>query len=441
MNFPLQTFIGNCSIFIGVLLASMFIALVEYSDSNNIDHNFSDFDQLGNQIVHEPVSINALSEADIIASTIAWEYFKRNTNTTGLVNSVDGFPSTTMWDQASYLLGLISAHRLGIVSNEEFHERADKALNALLKIPLFQNILPNKVYNTKTLKMTNYENQDVIGGVGWSAIDVARIAVPLKVLMYDYPRYTKVVGAILARWRLDLLVQKGVMYGGRLHIDSGELEFVQEGRLGYEEYSARALALLGLDTGRALRIGDYLSFENVSGVDVATDSRSPEVLDANSFVVSEPYILTAIEFGLDEDSKVLADRVYRAQEARYLNTGIPTAVSEDNLDRPPYFIYNSVFGNGSPWAALSHDGKPIDELRLISAKTVFGWNVLYNTHYTNMLRELINEASAPGIGWNAGIYEYNFELNEVATANTNGIILQSIAYKKFGPILHFRYFQ
>jgi hypothetical protein len=65
-------------------------------------------------------------------------------------------------------------------------------------------------------------------------------------------------------------------------------------------------------------------------------------------VVSEPYVLDGIEFGWDDTSRDFAYRVYQAQYNRYVRTGIPTAVSEDNLDQAPYFVYNSILFEGEP---------------------------------------------------------------------------------------------
>ena len=54
------------------------------------------------------------------AARIAWTYFRNNTDpTTGLAGSVDGYPSTTMWETASYLVTIISAERLGIIDRAE----------------------------------------------------------------------------------------------------------------------------------------------------------------------------------------------------------------------------------------------------------------------------------------------------------------------------------
>ena len=56
----------------------------------------------------ELAQYEGITAQDIEQAKISLQYFVRNYNPeTGLVNSVEGFPSTTLWDQSSYLLGLI----------------------------------------------------------------------------------------------------------------------------------------------------------------------------------------------------------------------------------------------------------------------------------------------------------------------------------------------
>lgn len=381
-----------------------------------------------------------LTLQDMEHARTAWAYFEANTQEeTGLVNSVQNFPSTTIWDQASYLLGLISAERIGLIDDTEFSTRMEKALNTLARLPLFDGKLPNKVYDTRTLAMTDYTNAAVPRGIGWSALDVARITVPLNILLYDYPEMAGFAGQILTNWDFASMLDNGVMYGARVDPETGETERVQEGRLGYEEYGARAIGLLGLDALAAGRYDDFLKFETVAGVKIATDSRSFAEFDAHNYVVSEPYILTAIEFGFDRDSKELAHRIYQAQEARYEATGTLTAVSEDNINQAPYFLYNTVFANGKEWNTLAEDGSEHPDKRTVSTKAVFGWDAIYATDYTSKLMSQISRTASEAGGWYSGLYEVDGALNDVATANTNAIILETLQYKANGPLLAARF--
>ncbi|PCH98601.1 MAG: hypothetical protein COB84_01575 [Rhodobacteraceae bacterium] len=384
---------------------------------------------------HAPLSV-----ADIEDARVAWQYFDRNYNSkTGLVNSVDGFPSTTIWDQASYLLGMISAYRIGVISEDVFDQRLAQVLATLNDLPLFADVLPNKAYNTQSLMMTDYSNRATERGIGWSALDIARMTVPLNIILYDYPKHSALAAQLLTRWNFQAMLENGQLQGARLHAETNLPETIQEGRLGYEEYGARAVSLLGLDAMTASRYDDYIDFETVSGQEIAVDSRRFEQFGAPNYVVSEPYILMAIEFGLDREAQELAHRIYKAQETRARITGTLTAVSEDNINQEPYFLYNTVFANGQAWNTVSEDGTSYPDLRTVSTKAAFGWHALYQTDYTNLLMQEIERTKTPDRGWVSGLYEKDGSLNDVATANTNGIILEVLNYKANGPLLAARF--
>ncbi|GBC60644.1 DUF3131 domain-containing protein [Desulfonema ishimotonii] len=363
---------------------------------------------------------------------IAWKYFENNFQPeTGLVNSVDGFPASTMWDTASYLMALISARRLEIIDEPTFHSRLSMALRALTAIPLFEGKLPNKSYSTATGGMTNYKNRKTDRGIGWSAIDIGRLLAPLSIIVWNYPEHAKAVKSVIIRWELGALIRNGVLYGGLVN-DEGRTVYVQEGRMGYEEYAAKAFYLMGMDVYRALRYMDFLKFIDIYGIRVPCDLRDPETYGAHNYVLSEPYILDGIEFGWDEASREFAFRVYRAQEERYNNTGILTAVTEGHLDRAPYFVYNTVFTDGKPWNCISTQGDDASQFKTLSIKAAFGWHALYKTEYTRKLIEKIKGLNDPDRGWYSGLYETPEIPNKTITGNTNAIILECLCYIKLG---------
>ncbi|HRJ51730.1 MAG TPA: DUF3131 domain-containing protein [Candidatus Thiothrix moscowensis] len=365
----------------------------------------------------------------------AWKYFQNNTVTeTGLVNSADKYPASTLWDTSSYLMAVIAAQRLGIIDQTEFDARIFKALDSLAKLPLFEGKLPNKSYNTISLQMVDYNNQPSEQGIGWSAIDIGRVLVPFNILAWNYPQHTQSVKQVLASWDTNPMLLAGTMHGAA--VDSkGKTAYPQEGRLGYEEYAAKSFNLMGADVSSALRYTDFLKFVDIEGIQVATDSRDPLQYGAHNYVVSEPYILDGIEFGWDHLSQELAWRVYKAQEKRFASTGILTAVSEDNIDQPPHFVYNTVFTSGKAWNAITEKGEDASQFKTLSSKAVIGWHMLYETDYTQKLMEKAASLADPQRGWYSGLYEVTGLPNKILTANTNGIILEALAYKQTGQLM------
>ncbi len=386
---------------------------------------------------HQDIPIPAcapLSQTEREWAAAAWRYFENNFQPkTGLVNSADGYPSTTLWDTASYLLALICAYRLELISHHTFDQRLTHALLSLDRLKLFEGLLPNKAYNSETLAMSGYNNTPSSKGIGWSAIDLARLLVPLHIIVWDYPEHSPEARKILRRWNWTALAEKGQLAGATVR--SGKTVRVQEGRLGYEQYAARAAALLGLDMSVAADYHAFLRLRPQYGIDVPTDQRDASTLDAHNYVLSEPYILDGLEFGGGKLSGEFAWRVYLTQEKRWQATGILTAVNEDHLDQAPYFVYNTVFVNGEFWKAITDDGNDAEAFKTLSTKAAFGWHALYRTNYTAKLLEKIKNLHDPQRGWQAGVYEKNGQPNRSLNANTNAVVLESLAFMQNGPLI------
>lgn len=380
-----------------------------------------------------------LTAQELAWARIAWKYFQNNTIAdTGLVNSVDNYNASTLWDTSSYLMAVIAAQRLGLIDSIEFDARISKTLTTLAKLPLFEGKLPNKSYNTISLQMVDYTNQPSEKGIGWSAIDIGRILVPFNVLAWYYPQHTAAVKQLIASWNTQDLLVDGVLYGAVV-TDQGETQYLQEGRLGYEEYASKSFNLMGLDVSNSLRYTDFLKFVDIEGIQIATDSRDPQQYGAHNYVVSEPYILDGLEFGWDHISQELAWRVYKAQEKRAATTGVLIAVSEDNIDQAPYFVYNTVFTSGKAWNAITEKGTDASQFKTLSTKAAFGWHMLYETDYTQRLMQKISNLADPQRGWYSGLYELSGQPNQALTANTNGIILEALAYKQTGKLMKLGY--
>ena len=376
-----------------------------------------------------------LNAEELQWANIAWKYFENNyCAETGMVNSVDKYPASTMWDTSSYLMGLISAYRLQIIDKVEFDRRLSIILITMSNLPLFEDKLPNKSYNTLSTAMVNYQNQETKRGIGWSAIDIGRVLVPLNIIVWNYHQHTEAVKQVLRSWDFSAMIQDGVLFGAAVDEEEKTI-LVQEGRIGYEEYAAKSLSLMGYDVFQALKYQDFLKYIEINGVQIPTDSRNPEIYHAHNYVVSESYILDGIEFGWDNISREFAYRIYQVQEQRYLDTGQLTAVSEDNIDQAPYFVYNTIYTSGKAWNCITENGEDASDYKTISTKAAFGLHCLYRTPYTRKLADKVGDLFDEERGWYSGYYEKTNRPNKAITCNTNGIILESLCYKKFGYLM------
>ena len=378
--------------------------------------------------------VGKLTPEETTTARQAWSYFQRNWNDeTGLVNSVDGFTSVSMWDQTAAIAALISARELNIVPADEFDAKMSKMLKTLASMPLYKGELPNKVYNAKTLVPVNYGQLEKREEIGWSAIDLGRMAIWLKIVGAKYPEMRSLSTDVWKHWQVKRLTKNGQMYGTA--VIEGKEQYNQEGRLGYENYAAYGLKLWGLDVKQALDYQSHTAFVNLYGQGIPYDQRDYKNSGANNYVLSEPYILDGIETGFQALPKAYADRILAAQVARYEATKQLTAVTEDNLDRPPYFVYSSLFVNREPWATIADTRQQHNDLRFLSAKAAIGWHVLYNTSYTSQLFDFVQGNLKSKDGWYNGFYESLRQPNKTLTANNNGVILESLLYKQVGQPL------
>lgn len=390
-----------------------------------------------------------LTESEMHMARIAWTYFENNyQEKTGLVNAVDGYPSTTMWDTASYMAAMTAALRLGIIDKAVFDQRLVQLLSTLNKIDLFRKELPNKVYHTKTAEKVNYANKP--GEIGYSALDLGRMLIWLKIIKERYPEHAGQIDGVVLRWDFRNVIDPcGTMYGAMVGGDKST-RYVQEGRLGYEEYAAKGFKLWGFTTCLASKPDPYEMIP-IYGVDVPYDVRDPRKLTQHNYVVSESYVLDGIEtnwdhpadrsrhnrYNSDPIARNFAQRVYQAQENRYKATGILTARSEHQLDKAPYFVYDTVYSDGYAWNTITDNGKYVPEFAAVSLKAALGMWVLWDSPYTDLLGEAIWNQNVFEKGYYEGIYENGSGPIKTFTANNNGIMLESLLYKVEGKLLQF----
>ncbi len=376
----------------------------------------------------------------------AWRYFIRNTQTsTGLVNAVDGFPSTTMWDTASAVAGITAAQGLGLIDVAEATTRLGAIIDALQKITLFRNLCPNKAYNTISAERVDYANHP--GEIGCSALDVGRLMAWMEIVSQRYPALAPGAHRAVAHWNPASMVSGGRMMGANV-APSGATEFDQEGRLGYEEYSAKAFRMWGFDTREAEKPQPY-GLVTLYGIPVPFDTRDARSTGGHNFVVSEAAILDGVEFGWNEPDDTdpdpfdhavgwfaaVANNIYAAQEARYENTRILTAKTEHQVAGPPYFVYDTLYSDGMPWVTITIDGVISPAVSALSAKAAIGLWALWRTPYTDKLLAAARTLETPDRGIQEGRLDSGAAI-DITTANTNGIILETLLYKVQGR-LHF----
>lgn len=153
-------------------------------------------------------------------------------------------------------MALNAARWLNLIDQVEFDSRTNKFLTTIGGLKLFEDSLPNKVYNAATGQMVDYGNNPIEQGIGWSALDIGRILAAFHIIRTCHPQYGDWLKGILAKWKIERSLKDGELYGATVLPDKKTL-LVQEGRLGYEEYAARGYELWGFKAPKAIALEPY----------------------------------------------------------------------------------------------------------------------------------------------------------------------------------------
>ncbi|HBE32065.1 MAG TPA: hypothetical protein DD990_12235, partial [Cyanobacteria bacterium UBA11368] len=262
--------------------------------------------------------------------------------------------------------------------------------------------------------------------------DMARFLMGLRVLRSHYPQYQARCDRIVAKWNLSQLVKDGWLQGG-IPGSNGRIRLVQEGRFGYEQYAAHSLKLWNIEAVNALNNPPVRTIQ-IDGIELQVDQRNLTNSNASNYLTNDPYLLWGLELGWHHTIKPHVINLFKVQAKRFETTGILTAVNEDSIDRPPYFLYYSVYANGQYWMPINIEGRTFPHLRLLSTKAAFAWAALMpNEPYAKKLRESVQNLAAPNRGYLAGRYEnHRLGVNNAIDVNTNAVILESLLYQARG---------
>jgi len=386
-----------------------------------------------------------LSEEEIAWATTAWKYVENNTQLkVGLVNSIDNFPTTNMSGIADYLIALIAAKEFEFITNKEYDERLSLVLAFLNKMDLSSVQVPNKVYNTQNGGMVNYANQ--YQDIGWSSLDVGRLLIVLSIVKRNSPEFSEYVDKAVLRWNFcELVGNDGELYGGV--VQDGQVSRYKEGRLGVEEYTSYGYLDWQLVPEKAMSLEPY-EVVTINDIDILFDGRDPRLFNVLRPVYSTPYLQMGLEFNWDvvsdfdsQDSKhtnqtmsAMADAIYRVQEQRWTKERIYTARGEHLVTGEPYFVYDAIYGLGTPWITLAEDGSSHDELALVSTRVAFQMWALWKTDYTDRLMTLVKELYDPQRGWYEGRYEMSGAYEKSISLKTNAGVLEALLYKQRGKL-------
>ncbi|WP_114787573.1 DUF3131 domain-containing protein [Vibrio tetraodonis] len=386
-----------------------------------------------------------LTEEELGWAQIAWKYVENNTElNTGLVNSLDKYPTTNMSGIADYLIALLAAREFEFIPNKQYDERLTLVLTFLNEMDLSYGHAPNKVYSTQTAKMTDYSGKPT--DIGWSSLDIGRLLIVLAIVKRHSPEFSEYIDKAVLRWNFCELVSfDGELYGSSLNENT--LTRYKEGRLGIEEYTSYGYLDWSLIPDKAMNIEPY-DVATIYNIDLLFDGRDPRIFNVLRPVYSTPYLWMGLEFNWDQVGDVsssdavhsnntlaaMADAIYQVQEERWNRERIYTARGEHVVSKDPYFVYDAIYALGTPWITVAEDGASYDELALVSTRVAFQMWALWKTDYTDRLMTLVKELYDPKRGWYEGRYELTSAYEKSISLKTNSGVLEALLYKQNGKL-------
>ena len=357
------------------------------------------------------------------AAKTAWAYVRRNSSTTsGLVRALDNWEYVTIWDIASAIAAIHSANGLGIITDAEYRRRIDLVLATLEKMPLYENVAYNKTYGARTGRMVDRAQVVSATGYGWSALDMGRFLVWMKIIAENDATARPAVERIVARLDLARMVADGYLRGGNIDINTKQHLEYQEGRVGYEQYAALGYSFWGAQVGNALDFALNARPTEVLGFRILGDKRGDDM------VTSEPYVMAGLEVGWTNPTwEEQARNVLAAQQERFRKTGLVTMVSEDAVPLPPaHFYYYGVLREDQQFVVQAPGGPVSNQFpRWVSVKAAFGWHALFPSDYTWKALQTVRPAGASGRGWTAGVFERSKRATPSFNLNTAALVLEA----------------
>lgn len=360
------------------------------------------------------------------AARTAWNYVRRNySSTSGLVRALDNWDYVTIWDISSALAAFHSAKGLGLITEADYRRRMDRALKTLEEMPLYSGVAYNKTYSARNARMVDREQRISTTGYGWSALDMGRFLVWMKIIAEHDSVARPTVERIVDRLALERMVADGYLRGGNIDVNTKQHLEYQEGRLGYEQYAALGMNAWGAAAPNALSFSVNGQPADVLGVRILADRRGADL------ITSEPFVMAGLELGWpDATWEEQARNVLAAQRERFNKTGLVTMVSEDAVPLPPaHFYYYGVLGGGRQFVVEAPGGGTSPQYpRWVSAKAAFGWHALFPSDYTWKALQTVRPAGASGNGWTAGVFERSKRATPSHNLNTAAIILEAAYY-------------
>lgn len=387
-----------------------------------------------------PPALEELGDLERMWAEAAWAYFVKNTSpATGLVPARTGSAFASAWSMGDQVAALVLARRLEILEPLEFDRRFSTLLGFLNSLPLTFNQLPNRLYSIETGEMIGADFQP--GVSGWSAVDVGRLLIWLRIAGTTYPEYERYIRNAVSRLSVCNVAENGHLLGAQPS-EAGPT-FAPESARGYDAYAAQGFRAWGLELPTPAEVA--WSFE----IDLYGE-RFPlyddPALHAPVMTAAPAYL--GLEFGFDpiaadpgeelfaggRTAEDLLQTIHAVQEARFQETGVHTARADYRRASEPFTVYDTILATGYPWSTADPAGKAFPNLALVSTRAAFTLTAFFDSDYAASVFEVIRPLYDDAAGWGEGRYEVSGAHEQTRTSTTNAFILEALAYQQFGAL-------
>jgi hypothetical protein len=367
--------------------------------------------------------------ADMARARDAWSYFEPGD---AIRPAVAGSSFTTPSALGDQLAATIAAFRMGLIDRRAFDSRIARLLRFLDVAPLSGGVLPGRYYDLQTGRLTTPPTLDA--DPGWSASQIGRLLVWLRILAEEQPPLATLIGQIVARWSLCRALGPAgrpltaFPAGGKLY-ESEELGG------GYGLYALQGFAAWGV------RIPPEPAWNDEASIRVEGLTVPLPIGGKAEPLMTAPLALLGVEFGWVgpagaplEASRRWADLALEAQRRRFRRARILTARSDYLRSSDPYLVYGTVMSAGYPWTTTDGGGAPHPELALLSTRAAYGdWALRPLDPHAQRLLKAVDPLRAPG-GFAEGRYEHGGKEEPTRTAATNAFVLETLLYRRAGPL-------
>ena len=363
------------------------------------------------------------------AARTSWNFVNSITeSSTGLARAHARYSFVTLWDIAGVIAANYVAHELGFINDGVYDSHITRILATLSTVDLFENTAFNRIYDAQTGRMVDNGSPAKISniGAGYSSVDIGRLLIWLRIISIHQPKYTAQTTQIVRRLNFRKILDDGRLQAVDVSPNGRSRDEFAEQEIGYQQYALSGFAMWGGKVDRdGLDVQRDVAKIKINGVQLLTNN------SGNDRVMSEPFIMIGIETGFRSPQlQRQAAQVLAAQQARYQQTGIVTAITEDAMPDPPYyFYYYSLWHNDRPFVVEGPGkNKEVSRPRWVSSKAAFGWSAVFPSPYTELLLRTVQPART-AMGYGGGVYEGTQRATGIPSLNTAAIIMESALFR------------